>query len=69
MKILSGSLKILYPNGILTKNELEEIISLSCELRQRVRNQLYRIAPGEYERVKLSGKMLKTNLDCNPETS
>jgi len=58
MKTLSGLTKLLYPHGIVTDDELAEILSLSCEFRQRVREQLYRIAPGEYERVKIGAKIL-----------
>ena len=31
-------MKIIYPDGNVTDPELEEILSLSCELRQRVRD-------------------------------
>jgi ATP-dependent Lon protease len=60
MKTLSGFMKIIYPDGIVSDDELGEILSLSCELRQRIRDQLYRMAPGEYERVKIGGKILKS---------
>lgn len=53
MKTVSGLLKILYPDGNINDDELEEILLLACELRQRVREQLHLIAPGEYDRVKL----------------
>ena len=47
-KTLSGLLKLLYPHGEVTDEELAEILSLSIECRQRVRNQLHVMAPGEY---------------------
>jgi len=53
MKTTSGLLKLLYPNGQVADEELEEILSLSCELRQRVREQLHLMAPGEYDKVAL----------------
>jgi ATP-dependent Lon protease len=53
MKTTSGLLKLLFPDGRATDSELEEILSLSCELRQRVREQLHLMAPGEYDRIKL----------------
>ena len=42
----------------VTDDELEEVLLLACELRQRVREQLHLMAPGEYDRVKLGVKML-----------
>lgn len=68
MKTASGLLKLLYPDGSLADDELEEVLCLSCELRQRVREQLHLIAPGEYDRVKLgvriqpSGKKIAPTL-------
>ncbi|MEJ5203318.1 MAG: BREX system Lon protease-like protein BrxL, partial [Anaerolineales bacterium] len=53
IKTTSGLLKLLYPDGKVTDDELEEVLLLSCELRQRVREQLHLMAPGEYDRVKL----------------
>ena len=55
MKTTSGLLKLLYPDGRINDDELEELL-LSCELRQRVREQLHLIAPGEYDRVRLGAK-------------
>lgn len=53
MKTASGLLKLLYPDGILSDDELSEVLELACELRQRVREQLHLMAPGEYDRIKL----------------
>ncbi|AGG05956.1 BREX system Lon protease-like protein BrxL [Dehalococcoides mccartyi] len=57
MKTTSGLLKLLHPDGKITDEELEDILGLSCELRQRVRDQLHLIAPGEYDRISLGGLM------------
>src|SRR6266481_8125222 len=68
MKTASGLLKVLYPNGKLSDRELEEVLLLACELRQRVRDQLHLISPGEYEKVTLgvrlepSGKVISPTL-------
>ncbi len=68
MKNASALLKLLYPNGAITDDELEEILTLSCELRQRVRDQLHLMAPGEYDQTRLgvrlspSGKEIAPNL-------
>jgi ATP-dependent Lon protease len=66
MKTTSGLLKLIYPDGKISDKELEEVLSISCELRQRVRDQLYRMAPGEYERIKISGKIVKTGTVVTP---
>jgi ATP-dependent Lon protease len=68
LKTASGLLKLLYPDGIVTDDELEEVLLIACELRQRVREQLHLMAPGEYAQVKLgvwlhhSGKKLVPEL-------
>ncbi|MDG6027359.1 MAG: BREX system Lon protease-like protein BrxL [Candidatus Brocadia sp.] len=66
MKTASGLLKLLYPDGKLVDEELEEILLLSCELRQRVREQLHLIAPGEYDNVKLGVKLLPSGKQICP---
>jgi ATP-dependent Lon protease len=48
-RIGSALIKILYPDERLTKEELREVATLACELRQRVHNQLCQIAPGEFK--------------------
>jgi ATP-dependent Lon protease len=48
-RIASGLIKLLYPDGKLSEPELHECVSLACELRQRVHNQLAEIAPGEFK--------------------
>lgn len=52
-KTLSGLVKVLYPDGEVTDEELEELLLLAVELRQRVRNQLHLMAPGEYQPVRI----------------
>lgn len=48
-RIASGLIKLIYPHGKMAKEELQEVVSLSCEMRQRVYNQLTEIAPGEFK--------------------
>ena len=68
MKTASALLKLVYPDARLSDEELEETLMLACELRQRVRDQLHLISPGEYEKVALgiemtaSGKIITPNL-------
>ena len=66
MKITSGLLKLLYPNGKIADNELEELLLTACELRQRVREQLHLMAPGEYERIKLGVRLLPSGKQATP---
>jgi len=42
-KTFSGLMKILYPSGTATKDELEEILKFSVEGRKRVKDQLMRL--------------------------
>lgn len=48
-KILSGLLKLLHPDGVIKDDELIEYLLIATELRQRVRDQLYLMAPGEFK--------------------
>ncbi len=66
IKTTSALIKLIYPDGKMTDDELQEIVLLSCELRQRVREQLHLIAPGEYERLKLGVKMLPSGKQVGP---
>ncbi|MBU0509552.1 BREX system Lon protease-like protein BrxL [bacterium] len=67
MKTTSALLKLLHPDGQVTDEELENILSLSCELRQRVRDQLHLIAPGEYDRISLGAVMKPSGRRVVPE--
>ena len=44
----SGLIKLLYPDGNVTDDELREIVMIACEYRQRVHDQLVKLAPGEF---------------------
>lgn len=59
-KLVGGLLKLLYPHGQMTDEELREVLVLACELRQRVRDQLHLMAPGEYDKLKIAPKILST---------
>jgi ATP-dependent Lon protease len=47
-RVGSGMIKLLYPNGKLTDDELREVVQLAGEYRQRVHDQLCKLAPGEF---------------------
>ena len=66
MKLTSGLLKLLYPHGVITDKELEELLLIACELRQRVREQLYIMAPGEYERISIGVRILPSGKEVVP---
>lgn len=56
-KTLSGLLKIFYPHGEVSDDELAELITYAIEGRQRIRNQLLIMAPGEYHPVIIGAKL------------
>lgn len=66
MKTTSGLLKLLHPDRRISDEDLEELLLLSCELRQRVRDQLHLMAPGEYDRVKLGVQLLPSKNSIAP---
>ncbi|MDO8723032.1 MAG: BREX system Lon protease-like protein BrxL [Syntrophales bacterium] len=47
-KIVRGMMKLLHPDGKATDRELAQYIALAVECRQRVKDQLAVLAPGEY---------------------
>lgn len=53
-KIVSGFLKLVYPDGVCTKDEMEEILVLSLELRRRVKEQMKKLSFVEFNRVDFS---------------
>lgn len=65
-KNLSGLLKLMYPHGQVTDEQLEELLLLAIEGRQRVRNQLHLMAPGEFAPVVISARMLKSGKVLTP---
>ena len=48
-RLSSGLIKLLYPDGQMTGDELREVVVLAAEFRQRVHNQLAILAPGEFK--------------------
>ncbi len=53
-KTTSGLIKLLHPDGEVTKAEVEEYLRFAMELRRRVKEQLRRMGGVEYARVNLS---------------
>lgn len=38
--MVDGFIKLLYPDGVFTKAEVEEVLQFALELRRRVKEQL-----------------------------
>jgi len=53
-KMISGFTKLIYPNGEYSKEEIAEIITISLELRRRVKEQLKKIGGMEFYDVNFS---------------
>lgn len=53
-KIVGGLLKLVYPDGEFSKEELEEILAISLEMRRRVKEQLKKLGGMEFYDVNFS---------------
>ena len=53
-RMIDGYLKLMYPNGEFTKEELEEIIQIALEMRRRVKEQLKKLGGMEFYDVNFS---------------
>ena len=53
-KMVGGLLKLVYPDGEFTKEQLEEIIKISLEMRRRVKEQLKKLGGMEFYDVNFS---------------
>lgn len=53
-RTVSGLVKLLYPDGEYSKDELEEILRLALEMRRRVKEQLKKIGGMEFYDVNFS---------------
>ena len=51
---VSGFIKLLHPDGEVTKEELREYLELAMEGRRRVKEQLKKMAPYEYSKTSFS---------------
>jgi len=57
-KTVSGLIKLLHPDGNVTREEIEEYTAFAMEMRRRVKEQLRRIAGVEYWDVNFSYRYL-----------
>lgn len=53
-RMVDGYLKLLYPDGEFTKEELEEVVQISLEMRRRVKEQLKKLGGMEFYDVNFS---------------
>ena len=53
-KMVGGLVKLLYPDGEFTKEQLEEILQISLEMRRRVKEQLKKLGGMEFYDVNFS---------------
>jgi ATP-dependent Lon protease len=53
-KTVSGLVKLIYPNGNLSKEELSELVELSIEGRRRVKEQLKKMGSFEFHQTSFS---------------
>ena len=53
-KMVGGLVKLLYPDGVFDKEELEEILQLALEMRRRVKEQLKKLGGMEFYDVNFS---------------
>ena len=52
--MVGGFIKLLYPDGEYTKEELEEVLKISLEMRRRVKEQLKKLGGMEFYDVNFS---------------
>lgn len=53
-KMVGGLVKLIYPDGVFAKEELEEILQLALEMRRRVKEQLKKLGGMEFYDVNFS---------------
>ena len=53
-KMVSGMVKLIYPNGEFTKEDIEEVLRFALESRRRVKEQLKKIGGMEFYDVNFS---------------
>ena len=53
-KMMDGYIKLLYPDGVFTKEELEECLKMALEMRRRVKEQLKKLGGMEFYDVNFS---------------
>lgn len=68
-KMIDGYLKLIYPNGDFAKEDLEEIVKISLEMRRRVKEQLKKLGGMEFYDVNFSyidKETFEEKICCSP---
>lgn len=63
-RTFSGLVKLIYPNEVMSKEEVREILEYSIECRRRVKEQLRKMTPSEFSDVNLGYIDLATGEEC-----
>ena len=63
-RMVSGLVKLVYPDGNFDKEDIREILKLALESRRRVKEQLKKIGGMEFYDVNFSYIDLEENIDC-----
>lgn len=53
-RMVDGYLKLLYPDGVFSKEDVEEVLAISLEMRRRVKEQLKKLGGMEFYDVNFS---------------
>jgi ATP-dependent Lon protease len=56
-KVASGLLKLLFPGEAFDGEELKRVLEIALEYRQRIRDWLHKVDPGEFPKERLSFKI------------
>ena len=56
-KVASGLLKLLFPGEVFDREELKRVLEIALEYRQRIRDWLHKVDPGEFPKERLSFKI------------
>jgi ATP-dependent Lon protease len=56
-KVASGLLKLLFPGEVFGREELKRVLEIALEYRQRIRDWLHKVDPGEFPKERLSFKI------------
>jgi ATP-dependent Lon protease len=65
-KLVRGLMKLLHPDGRATEEELAQYVAFAVEARQRVKDQLSVLAPGEYPRYTIEYQLNGTRAPAAP---
>ena len=52
-RLAAGLSKILYPNQKFSSDDIEIVLDIVIEYRQKIADLLHKMAPGEFDRKKL----------------